>query len=161
MYSFNYSFICLKNTFSILQDSPKNPPKSLFVIFNIQCSCQTYIGPVLISINPFKQMPYFGEKEVEIYQGAVSRWIGPESIHAGCVAAARTSSKIGPSAEQKLLKRTGLDLRWTFQLAGADVACQELDMIAGKAWQRRHRTVCSASCTPAPDTLNKYSIPCR
>ena len=33
---------------------------------------QTYIGPVLISINPFKQMPYFGEKEVEMYQGAVS-----------------------------------------------------------------------------------------
>lgn len=34
---------------------------------------QTYIGPVLISVNPFKQMPYFGEKEVELYQGAVSR----------------------------------------------------------------------------------------
>lgn len=33
---------------------------------------QTYIGPVLISVNPFKQMPYFGEKEVEMYQGAVS-----------------------------------------------------------------------------------------
>lgn len=33
---------------------------------------QTYIGPVLISINPFKQMPYFGDKEVEMYQGAVS-----------------------------------------------------------------------------------------
>ncbi|XP_046826927.1 unconventional myosin-Ie-like isoform X3 [Vespa crabro] len=30
----------------------------------------TCIGPVLVSINPFKQMPYFGEKEVEIYQGA-------------------------------------------------------------------------------------------
>jgi hypothetical protein len=33
---------------------------------------QTCIGPVLVSVNPFKQMPYFGEKEVEIYQGAVS-----------------------------------------------------------------------------------------
>uniref|UniRef100_A0A8C7UF37 Osteoclast-stimulating factor 1 n=1 Tax=Oncorhynchus mykiss TaxID=8022 RepID=A0A8C7UF37_ONCMY len=33
----------------------------------------TYIGPVLISVNPFKQMPYFGDKEVEMYQGAVSR----------------------------------------------------------------------------------------
>uniref|UniRef100_A0A671PNJ7 Osteoclast-stimulating factor 1 n=1 Tax=Sinocyclocheilus anshuiensis TaxID=1608454 RepID=A0A671PNJ7_9TELE len=31
----------------------------------------TYIGPVLISVNPFKQMPYFGEKEIEMYQGAV------------------------------------------------------------------------------------------
>ncbi|XP_011302675.1 unconventional myosin-If [Fopius arisanus] len=30
----------------------------------------TCIGPVLVSINPFKQMPYFGEKEVQIYQGA-------------------------------------------------------------------------------------------
>uniref|UniRef100_A0A8C5MQ87 Myosin IE n=1 Tax=Leptobrachium leishanense TaxID=445787 RepID=A0A8C5MQ87_9ANUR len=31
----------------------------------------TYIGPVLISVNPFKQMPYFGDKEIEMYQGAV------------------------------------------------------------------------------------------
>lgn len=31
----------------------------------------TYIGPVLISVNPFKQMSYFTEKEVEMYQGAV------------------------------------------------------------------------------------------
>ncbi|XP_068083790.1 unconventional myosin-Ie [Anabrus simplex] len=30
----------------------------------------TCIGPVLVSINPFKQMPYFGEKEIELYQGA-------------------------------------------------------------------------------------------
>lgn len=33
---------------------------------------QTYIGSVLISVNPFKQMPYFGEREIEMYQGAVS-----------------------------------------------------------------------------------------
>lgn len=32
---------------------------------------QTYIGPVLISVNPFKQLPYFTEREVELYQGAV------------------------------------------------------------------------------------------
>lgn len=31
----------------------------------------TYIGPVLISVNPFKQMSYFTDKEVEQYQGAV------------------------------------------------------------------------------------------
>ena len=30
----------------------------------------TCIGCVLVSVNPFKQMPYFGEKEIEIYQGA-------------------------------------------------------------------------------------------
>lgn len=34
---------------------------------------QTYIGPVLISVNPFKQLPYFTDREVELYQGAVSR----------------------------------------------------------------------------------------
>lgn len=33
---------------------------------------QTYIGPVLISVNPFKQMSYFTEKEIDQYQGAVS-----------------------------------------------------------------------------------------
>lgn len=33
---------------------------------------KTYIGPVLISVNPFKQMPYFTDKEIEIYQCAVS-----------------------------------------------------------------------------------------
>jgi myosin-1 len=32
----------------------------------------TYIGPVLISVNPFKQMPYFTDREVEIYQCAAS-----------------------------------------------------------------------------------------
>lgn len=41
------------------------------MFFNIE-TLQTYIGPVLISVNPFKQMPYFGDKEVEMYQGAVS-----------------------------------------------------------------------------------------
>ncbi|KAG7474179.1 unconventional myosin-Ie-like [Solea senegalensis] len=30
----------------------------------------TYIGPVLISVNPFKQLPYFTDREVELYQGA-------------------------------------------------------------------------------------------
>lgn len=43
------------------------------MFFNIKTH-QTYIGPVLISVNPFKQMPYFGDKEVEMYQGAVSFW---------------------------------------------------------------------------------------
>ena len=31
----------------------------------------TYIGPVLVSINPFKEMKYFTHKEIDIYQGAV------------------------------------------------------------------------------------------
>ncbi|KAF5890956.1 A disintegrin and metalloproteinase with thrombospondin motifs 10-like, partial [Clarias magur] len=30
----------------------------------------TYIGSVLISVNPFKQMPYFTDREIELYQGA-------------------------------------------------------------------------------------------
>ncbi|RXM94889.1 Unconventional myosin-Ie [Acipenser ruthenus] len=42
---------------------------------------QTYIGPVLISVNPFKQMPYFGEKEVEMYQGAAP-YENPPHIYA-------------------------------------------------------------------------------
>uniref|UniRef100_A0A7M4FW44 Unconventional myosin-Ie-like n=1 Tax=Crocodylus porosus TaxID=8502 RepID=A0A7M4FW44_CROPO len=30
----------------------------------------TYIGPVLISINPFRQLPYFTDREIDMYQGA-------------------------------------------------------------------------------------------
>ena len=41
----------------------------------------TCIGPVLVSINPFKQMPYFGEKELQIYQGAAP-YENPPHIYA-------------------------------------------------------------------------------
>ncbi|XP_071795334.1 unconventional myosin-Ie-like [Asterias amurensis] len=41
----------------------------------------TYIGPVLISINPFKQMPYFTEKELDQYQGAAS-YENPPHVYA-------------------------------------------------------------------------------
>ncbi|XP_072038335.1 unconventional myosin-If-like isoform X2 [Amphiura filiformis] len=41
----------------------------------------TYIGPVLISVNPFKQMPYFTEKELDMYQGAAS-YENPPHIYA-------------------------------------------------------------------------------
>ncbi|GBN29920.1 Unconventional myosin-Ie [Araneus ventricosus] len=41
----------------------------------------TYIGPVLISVNPFKQMPYFTEREIEQYQGAAS-YENPPHIYA-------------------------------------------------------------------------------
>lgn len=37
---------------------------------------QTYIGSVLISVNPFKQMPYFTDREIDLYQGAVRPWRG-------------------------------------------------------------------------------------
>lgn len=30
----------------------------------------TYIGPVLISVNPYKELPYFTDKEIEQYKGA-------------------------------------------------------------------------------------------
>lgn len=43
------------------------------VTSSLTTSLQTYIGPVLISVNPFKQLPYFTDREVELYQGAVSR----------------------------------------------------------------------------------------
>uniref|UniRef100_H3AAN7 Myosin IEb n=1 Tax=Latimeria chalumnae TaxID=7897 RepID=H3AAN7_LATCH len=41
----------------------------------------TYIGPVLISVNPFKQLPYFTDREVEIYQGA-AQYENPPHIYA-------------------------------------------------------------------------------
>ncbi|XP_047117014.1 unconventional myosin-Ie-like [Schistocerca piceifrons] len=41
----------------------------------------TCIGPVLVSVNPFKQMPYFGEKEIEMYQGAAP-YENPPHIYA-------------------------------------------------------------------------------
>ncbi|KAJ3600036.1 hypothetical protein NHX12_033988 [Muraenolepis orangiensis] len=41
----------------------------------------TYIGSVLISINPFKQMPYFTDREVELYQGA-AQYENPPHIYA-------------------------------------------------------------------------------
>ncbi|VDK43089.1 unnamed protein product [Anisakis simplex] len=42
---------------------------------------QTYIGPVLISVNPFKEMPYFTEREMQIYQGA-AQYENPPHIYA-------------------------------------------------------------------------------
>uniref|UniRef100_A0A8D0CX05 Osteoclast-stimulating factor 1 n=1 Tax=Sander lucioperca TaxID=283035 RepID=A0A8D0CX05_SANLU len=41
----------------------------------------TYIGAVLISVNPFKQLPYFTDREVEIYQGA-AQYENPPHIYA-------------------------------------------------------------------------------
>ncbi|XP_014677764.1 PREDICTED: LOW QUALITY PROTEIN: unconventional myosin-Ie-like [Priapulus caudatus] len=41
----------------------------------------TYIGPVLISVNPFKQMSYFTDKEIEIYQGT-AQYENPPHVYA-------------------------------------------------------------------------------
>ncbi|KAJ8374484.1 hypothetical protein SKAU_G00050640 [Synaphobranchus kaupii] len=41
----------------------------------------TYIGSVLISVNPFKQMPYFTDREVELYQGA-AQYENPPHVYA-------------------------------------------------------------------------------
>ncbi|EDQ91894.1 uncharacterized protein MONBRDRAFT_31331 [Monosiga brevicollis MX1] len=41
----------------------------------------SWIGPVLISVNPFKQMPYFTDKEVDMYQGA-ALYENPPHIYA-------------------------------------------------------------------------------
>ena len=76
------------------RESRKNPFK-LFIYYQINedaiCSnlkkrfmedwIFTYIGPVLISVNPFKAMSYFTEKEVEMYQGAAS-YENPPHIYA-------------------------------------------------------------------------------
>ncbi|MGH0143983.1 UNVERIFIED_CONTAM: hypothetical protein FKN15_038913 [Acipenser sinensis] len=42
---------------------------------------QTYIGSVLISVNPFKQMPYFTDREIELYQGA-AQYENPPHVYA-------------------------------------------------------------------------------
>ncbi|XP_078489929.1 unconventional myosin-Ie isoform X1 [Ciona intestinalis] len=41
----------------------------------------TYIGPVLVSVNPFKQMTYFTDREVELYQGSAA-YENPPHIYA-------------------------------------------------------------------------------
>nr|CAD7589963.1 unnamed protein product [Timema genevievae] len=41
----------------------------------------TCIGPVLVSVNPFKQMPYFGDKEIELYQGAELGGLNLEEVN--------------------------------------------------------------------------------
>jgi len=32
----------------------------------------TYIGPTLVAVNPYKQLPYFTQKEIDMYRGAAS-----------------------------------------------------------------------------------------
>lgn len=41
----------------------------------------TYIGPVLIAVNPYKMLPYFTDKEVDMYQGAAT-YENPPHIYA-------------------------------------------------------------------------------
>ncbi|KAL5004495.1 hypothetical protein ScPMuIL_017951 [Solemya velum] len=41
----------------------------------------TYIGPVLVSVNPFKQLSIFTAKEVELYQGA-AQYENPPHVYA-------------------------------------------------------------------------------
>lgn len=53
-------------------DTSIDLPAYFSTIF-LNWAAQTYIGPVLISVNPFKQMPYFTDREIEMYQGAVSK----------------------------------------------------------------------------------------
>lgn len=36
---------------------------------------------MLISVNPFKQMPYFTDREIELYQGAVRLPRGQSGLH--------------------------------------------------------------------------------
>lgn len=41
----------------------------------------TYIGPVLVSVNPFKQINIYGDREIEIYQGA-AQYENPPHVYA-------------------------------------------------------------------------------
>jgi len=40
---------------------------------------QTYIGPILIAVNPYKSLPYFTHAEIETYNGCVSGQLGCSS----------------------------------------------------------------------------------
>lgn len=66
-----FSYIVKTEPQKILKGRDKLSRNGL-IFLDLDLHLQTYIGPVLISVNPFKQMPYFGEKEIEMYQGAVS-----------------------------------------------------------------------------------------
>ncbi|KAJ8305021.1 hypothetical protein KUTeg_018604 [Tegillarca granosa] len=48
----------------------------IYVSFN-----STYIGPVLVSVNPFKILPIFTDREVEMYQGA-AQYENPPHVYA-------------------------------------------------------------------------------
>jgi myosin-1 len=37
----------------------------------------TYIGPVLIAVNPYKALPYFTEREVQQYHGSTAHELPP------------------------------------------------------------------------------------
>jgi myosin-1 len=37
----------------------------------------TYIGPTLVAVNPYKQLPYFTQKEIDMYRGAASHENAP------------------------------------------------------------------------------------
>jgi len=55
-------------------------PKLMQDINLLNLDVQTYIGPVLVSVNPFKSLPIFGDKEVDQYQGAVSLTVVDGSV---------------------------------------------------------------------------------
>lgn len=62
----------------------------------------TYIGPVLVAVNPFKQLPYFGERELEMYQGAASYEVPP---HIYAVADAMYRNMLTDSESQCVIIR--------------------------------------------------------
>ena len=37
----------------------------------LKITFKTYIGPVLIAVNPYKDLPYFSDEEIQKYKGAV------------------------------------------------------------------------------------------
>ncbi len=51
-----------------------NPKSPILICYTSLTVIQTYIGPVLISVNPFKQLPIYTHKEIDMYQGAVSEY---------------------------------------------------------------------------------------
>jgi myosin-1 len=57
----------LKNTKKVHETLCMHTPLIYLDLINF---IKTYIGPVLIAVNPYKQLPYFGDSDIEQYRGA-------------------------------------------------------------------------------------------
>uniref|UniRef100_A0A674IVW5 Myosin IE n=1 Tax=Terrapene triunguis TaxID=2587831 RepID=A0A674IVW5_9SAUR len=88
----------------------------------------TYIGPVLISVNPFKQLPYFTDREIDMYQGAVSNGGGGEEVgkRPPKHPTRGSNSTVTPSPQRGPLSGSrGASMQGNYQIA----ECGDMDLI--------------------------------
>ena len=79
---------------------------------------------MLISVNPFKQMPYFGDKEIEMYQGAVSTF--QQLHHITCKQTRFGIADVFLRFKVLTVWKEKADVVQAFQLAVADVTVRNL-----------------------------------